>query len=491
MFCATDPFSVRPLSYFGRQNFVAVASEADAISTLPVVGDEVDFGFAADLVLNLPPAPGRTVFRAVHRLPAAHTVLLGLERTSLRRYWSLDPTRQVFFPSDGDYADAFREKLTVAVSRRLEGDQPVASVLSGGLDSSSVTALAAEVNRSRHRPRPLALSVQFDCFPECDERGFQRLVVEKYGLDHLVAQLAEPHATDDLREALAWLGTPDLASGHWITARVASLTAASGARVLLTGAGGDRVVSHGEQTLDELAASRQWRHFLREVAARSSSSRRRLRMMLVGAIRGTLPHWVPKLFDGPLGGPNQGFDLVTRRALAASSLVSLWEEAWADAKVAVPPSRWFHWCRLNARDVRWDLDMSERLCSRLGVEPRHPFYDRELVEFCLALPGTQKRRGQITRYVATQAAAREVPAAILQRPSKTGFNSVHRRMTAPVLRRRFEDAYHLERLAPWVRARPLRRLHERFISDRWKHSYPLLFEAWRVALLSYWLNRFC
>ena len=85
----------------------------------------------------------RTLYDRVLRLPPAHTMTVTKHGLTLRKYWSLDPEREIHLKSDAEYAEAFREIFEDAVKCRLRSAYPVGTELSGGLDSSSVTCIQA------------------------------------------------------------------------------------------------------------------------------------------------------------------------------------------------------------------------------------------------------------------------------------------------------------------------------------------------------------
>ena len=165
---ARDRMGVRPLFYAFRGKAIYFASEVKALLKVPGIEAEID-PLALDQIFTFwfPLAP-RTIFKDVLELPPAHVLIARPDHFELRPYWTLQ------FPdaadagddrrSEDDIADEVRELLTDATRIRLRSDVPVGSYLSGGLDSSLVTAIASRLAPGRLR----TFSVRFDT-PEYDE----------------------------------------------------------------------------------------------------------------------------------------------------------------------------------------------------------------------------------------------------------------------------------------------------------------------------------
>ena len=94
----------------------------------------------------------------------------------IRRYWSPNLSQELLLSSDEEYAEAFRDLFVEAVRCRLRSAYPVATTLSGGLDSSSVTCVARDLLSGGEREPLRTLSMIYDQVQECDEREFISVV---------------------------------------------------------------------------------------------------------------------------------------------------------------------------------------------------------------------------------------------------------------------------------------------------------------------------
>src|SRR5437867_3387072 len=200
LFCARDHFGVKPFYYYRADRLFAFASEIKALLCLPEAPRRLNEVRVADYLdggLLLGDKAG-TFYQDILRLPPGHSLTIGPDRVQLRAYWALDPSRELRLGSDDEYAEAFREIFTEAVRCRLRSAYPVGSMLSGGLDSSSIVCSARQLLEENGRPRLHTFSAVFDDLPQCDERPFINEVLAQGGL--------EPHyARVDLENPLAEL----------------------------------------------------------------------------------------------------------------------------------------------------------------------------------------------------------------------------------------------------------------------------------------------
>ena len=147
--CARDPVGIRQLYVHhapGRQ--LAVATEIPALLALDGVGHDLDEDRVADVLAARFFEPTQTLYRDVARLEPGHVLIATPEGITSRRYWA----PEIGEPPRGDVVGQFAEIIDEAVRCRMRSAYPVGTELSGGLDSSSVTVLAARVARERLEP---------------------------------------------------------------------------------------------------------------------------------------------------------------------------------------------------------------------------------------------------------------------------------------------------------------------------------------------------
>lgn len=143
LFLCRDPLGVKPLYYMQKDGMLLFASELKALLLHPAVRPVIDADGICE-IMGLGPAHAQHsgVFHNINQLPAAHYLLLTPEGISVREYWKLEPGEHK--ESAKETAEHIRYLLIDAVKRQLVADVPVCTFLSGGLDSSTISAITSE-----------------------------------------------------------------------------------------------------------------------------------------------------------------------------------------------------------------------------------------------------------------------------------------------------------------------------------------------------------
>jgi asparagine synthase (glutamine-hydrolysing) len=404
--CARDPLGDRTLFYRSTPRLLLVASEEQALLAHPEVSDRLDEETLARFYAVAAAAPGSTFFADVRELLPGELLTAGPEGTRTRRFARVGPADGVHFRRDSDYAERFAELLAEAVRCRLRATAPPAVLMSGGLDSTTVAALAARELAAAGDRRPLgAISWVFDELPQADEREFMDPMVEAFGLR------AVRIAGDDawpLSDPPSWPRNP-VSPLEGIYRRLLERSYAAvrgeGGRVLLTGEFGDQLYSGSSHWLRDLLAEGRWvaaggevlrelrwaaatrrspRPGLRTAAARALGVRRR---RTVSPPPWLTPHALSRI-EVPGADPAAGL-AGWRRPEQARSLLD-----WRSANAA-------------------SLEVAN--AARAGVEVRRPFRDRRLVEFVAAVPGHVLYRPGWPRWILRRAMAGVLPEPVRRR----------------------------------------------------------------------------
>lgn len=148
VFLARDPLGVKPLFYTRRGDSFLFGSEIKTLLAHPAVEPAVDRDGLTELfALGPATAPGSGIFKGIREVPPAHALRVTPEGDALREYWK--PRALPNTETEAEAADHLRTLFTDAVERQLVGDVPLCTFLSGGLDSSGITAVAAKVFAAR------------------------------------------------------------------------------------------------------------------------------------------------------------------------------------------------------------------------------------------------------------------------------------------------------------------------------------------------------
>jgi asparagine synthase (glutamine-hydrolysing) len=498
LFAARDRMGEKPLYYAERNGWFVFASEVRALLAHPEIGRDLDLkGLARYLASGYLPDPS-TILEGVRKLPAGHALTVTGGRIRLDRYWDLpfgSRTANGAPARDPEaWAEALWDSLCTSVRHRLVSDVPLGIFLSGGIDSSAVTAAALAVAPG-HQFKSFSIGFEE---PSYSEERFARAVAERLGTEHHQFTFTAADA-DALLPRLGHLLDEPLADPAFLpTLHLARHTRAS-VTVALSGDGGDELLC-GYPTCLALAPMRWMRHLPppavaaaeRLVDALPSSSRYGSPgFLLTQFFRGAAhsPDVATQIMMGGLALAEQRKLLspAVRTACASFDPYDDIAEIMAGAPGDDPISRLvYHHCKLYLAGQT--LVKMDRGTMAYGVEARAPFLDPALVELACAMPSAMKLRGWTTKYALKRALAGRLPREILTR-RKQGFGVPLTQWLRGPLRARLEETLDPARVSRVGLLDPGRvsRLVAEHVAGQRDHRKMLwtllVFELWREAYL--------
>lgn len=415
---ARDQFAMKPLYYVQTREGLAFASEIPPLLEWPGVSRDAHPGAVADfLARGTNNHVGRSMFADVQELPGAHLAEVSLDATpDVRpvRYWSA-PSRQTHDLSFDAAAAELRARLEVSVGLHLRSDVPVGTMLSGGVDSSSILMLMRRV---------LGPGAELHAF---SYRGEDGAVDEGPWMDaarsaaravwHEVRLRPDEWAADALA-VVAAQGEPFGSLAVYGQRRLFQLAATKGVGVILEGQGADELLAGYDGFRCGRLASLLRRGQLLEGArlargfARAGQRRSALVRGALGMAWPALAAWRSRLMP-------EAHELLepTWCARQGAVLSPPWRPKGPDI-LREMLGRW-----LCAPSLPWLMRYSDRNAMAFSVENRLPFLNARLVEFVLGLPEEHfiARDGQGKRLL--RSAMRDlVPATILERRERVGFD---------------------------------------------------------------------
>lgn len=390
---ARDVLGDRTLFYTLDQRLLLIASEECALLTHPAVPRNVDESSICLFMALKTPEDGRTFFSAIKELPLAHVMTVDRDRIRCWRHSQVKVTDRLRYRSDEEYAEHFLELLTQSVRCRLRTATPPAVTLSGGLDSTSVAALAARELAATHRPPLRACSWVFDELKSCDERAYSETLTTLYGMETIYVR------GDDcwpLQDPANWPVDPN---GPYqnpyrrLKARLHHAASASGSRVLLTGVFGDHLyIGQREWLVDWLREGRWFK--AGEELARQLRLNARHRFLRQG-----LRYLASLLLDRLPGGR-----YLKRRRRSAGP--PPWLTPYAVSRLpamrsenSAPALRPKQYDYLAGSYGAWNTNREIRNANQAGIDLWHPYRDRRLMEFMLAVPAYQLFSRNQNKYV--------------------------------------------------------------------------------------------
>lgn len=462
LWCARDRLGIKPFYFHADDKRFVFASEVRALLASGLVERRLNArGLAGFVRFGSLPEP-LTLIEGVESLPAGHWLRIRDGKIiEQHRYWSPNPASVIEQP---EVAKTVRRHLERAVEEHLVSDVPVASFLSGGIDSSIVTALAAQASSS-----PIKTFTVGFRDAELDESEYALAVAKRYRTDHQRVLLSDDEAVEMVSEAVAAMDLPSADGVN--TYVVSSAVARNGIKVVLSGLGGDELFG-GYRSFNLLPQMKRW-----------------------AAVAGVLPKSFRQLAAGG-GSKGERAAEMTRAGLNIAERYNTLRAMWADGELQ----------RMGFDSIGYGLEEplpqlsaatqvsllelqgymrgtllrdSDAMSMAHSLELRVPLLDHDLVDYCVAA----EVAGNGQKNMLLEAAGELLPDGIANRP-KQGFVFPMDRWMRGALRQVVDDGLSHLSEAEVFPALNLNRLAEQFQSGQLAWA-----RLWAFVTLGHWVKQ--
>ena len=490
---ARDRFGEKPLYWGVFDHTLLFASEPKVLLAHPAVQPNLNLNALRQyLSFDYVPAP-LSIYEGINKLPAAYTLTLEEGEIKVERYWRLSYQTAEPVPPVSEAAERLRELLADSVRMRLVSDVPLGVLLSGGIDSSVVTALA--VRAATETVKTFSISFAEASF---DESQYARAVAKFLGTDHHEERFSASLAANLVSEIGAWMDEP-MSDPSLVPTYLLSRFTRKHVTVALGGDGGDEIFAGYPMYFGHRMAS------------------------AYGRIPGFLKRGViePMVNLLPVKTKNLSFDYRARRFITASHydtvarhhiwfgsfpphdqemLLTYEVKQASDSDIYRDARRMFAECDSNnlierMQNLDTQLYMAEGILTKVdrasmavSLEVRAPYLDPRVAEFAASLPAHYKLHGYTSKYILKRAAKGLVPPFVLRR-GKKGFGVPFAKWLKSELRPLAHDLLSPERLrrTGLFNSEYVSRLldeHERGVANHRKLLWTLLtFELWRGSFV--------
>jgi len=449
LFLARDRVGIRPLFYTQTNGTFIFGSEMKAIFVDPRVRAEIDPISLSQIFTYWSTLSPRTLFKDILEVPPGHYLLVDQEHLDIERYYQLDfphaADRESIlafqsqgatdWPSQQDYLDAFYSLLIDATKIRLRADVPVGAYLSGGIDSSAISAIVRKFCNSHLDTFSIAFSDA-----EFDESEYQQRMAAFLGTEHHVVHATHAEIGEAFPDVMWHVETPIMRTSPVPLFLLSKLVHEHEYKVVLTGEGADEILA-GYNIFKEAKVRRFWARFP------DSTLRPRL-----------LERLYPYITDLHKGGSaylsaffRKGLEEVNGNSYSHAirwgnnqrsarffsddiqRVIEL--QNTSIAQDIEYPSGFSDWDPLSrSQYLEFTIFMSQYLLSSQGdrvamahsVEGRFPFLDHRVIEFCNHLPPEQKLFGLSEKRLLKKLAREWLPDEIWQRSKRPYRAPIHR-----------------------------------------------------------------
>jgi asparagine synthase (glutamine-hydrolysing) len=382
-------------------------------------------------------------YQEIRGILPAHflTVHTGGRRTS-DRYWSLNPSGRIRYPSDQEYEEQFQEIFAQAIRQRLRADRTITAELSGGVDSSSIVCMADYIRNSESGPSIETLSYYDDEEPSGDERPYFSLIEKQRG--RVGSHISMSQFTQKTRgQALSPLPgycfavTPGYFSRSLQWDRlIQNRLKESDSRVILSGLGGDEILGGVQYEAPELAEyfiAGRMIAFCHSLLAWSLARKKTISGLLCDVFQLLKARFDPaSMQDGSISSPKWVY-LKPHRDHTSLRSFSNWSRL-SPARIGL------EWARYSLASQLSSTDLPLIGCA----ENRYPYLDRRLFTFLAAIPRGQVLQPHRRRHLMRRALRHIVPEEVLFRKTKWfGSRSILSRLRddREIVNRMFDDPW--------------------------------------------------
>ena len=496
LFCARDHVGMKPFYYYLSDDMFVFGTEIKALFQVPIVPHEVNDLKIAFHLMKVITDKVLTFYKEIFCLSAAHFLTINQKFNYNEKYWELNPESKIILNSDEDYINAFLEIFEEAVNCRLRSAFPIGFELSGGLDSSSVVSMAKYIlnKENSHQTDIHTYSMIFNDFPQVDESYYINKVVDTKGIkSHLICS-DKISPLNQINTILWHQEQPSYNPNMSILWNMYNKMHDNGVRIVLGGDGGDETISHGTNYFRDLAVSKQWKKLVRELKSFSEHTNKNfsttfIKLVIFPLIPINLKNFVNNYFYKSNRDSNK---LILDKRFAEmmggekylSSLT--FNSLIKEAKTA----REFHHFIIDKTSHQSTFEMQDKILSNFFIEPRNPFFDKRLIEFCYAIPNEMKFRLGWDRYIQRVSLEDILPKDIQWRPLKKYFDPVLEKNLLLFEKSFLKEIFCIDNqiIRKYVNLEVLIELYNKYNSGNGN-----LFsnrDVWLVTVLYIWLNNY-
>lgn len=411
---ARDRFGIKPLFYSYNEGNLYIASEVKALFPLGIIAEWDHYGL--ECIFKGVPSQNLSCFKNINQIKPGHFLRVSNDTFEEKKYWDFAPSNSIKSSNKQEYIACFREKLTLAIKKRLIADVPVGFYLSGGIDSSALLALASQYTNNLR-----AFNISFQD-TNVDEGTFAKSIATHVGVDLSFITVTQQDLADNFSNVIYHRESLVFQANGVAKYLLSKHTHDAGFKVVLTGEGADEILAGYPPIKEDLAyyLHAQGKKALLKKLKKSGSialgTYDTQQLIEIKNMLGFLPSYWKLSFD------------------IGNVIEKCYSDFFKENTCQYNPMQDF--IRLNfLKDIKKDHPVNissyifsktffpEFVLSYLGdrvemahsIEGRVPFLDIDLVKFVQEIPIDLKIRDTKEKYILYEAVRDLVPQAIYQR----------------------------------------------------------------------------
>ncbi len=425
LFCARDHFGVKPFFYYFQGGIFIFCSESKVIAEISGIDVSINEARLADALT--PHLEGldktSTCYKQVLRLPPAHYLEITRDKMSLQEYWKAQPSKEILFQSDAEYQEALTEILTRSVAARCRGIENPAILLSGGVDSAAILGLSRHLYKNNALKNVHSFSGISENIGDCKESQMIQRLVESGGFEHhlyTVESLKE--LIDKVFPLIQKIQEPfDICMV--IIFLLYQQASEAGNNVVLDGVDGDMVTSISSNYPIHLLRQGRFGTALKEAIGQAKGVYKDYKTWYMLFCRYLLSAWTPDFIKqvhretrckSRVNGYLSGSSINSVFAKRIGLLQRLEQFEQGNTRVLHFPGEQYA-ANVQHPFLVVGLERYDRVASLCSVEPRHPFINKQLVDFYTSLPWNQFSRNGWSKFLLRKVAQQFIPDEVAWR----------------------------------------------------------------------------
>tara|TARA_X000000950_G_scaffold41103_1_gene44820 strand:+ start:9932 stop:11821 length:1890 start_codon:yes stop_codon:yes gene_type:complete len=428
-----DHAGSKPLFYFYNKKQLIFSSEIGAIKDILGINVKINKKRITDYLVHLYGKEDETFFKDVYKVKKSHFSKANKDQINTIKYFEFEAIER-HFNSIEECANEFELLFKKVIRAQMRSNKIIGTKLSGGLDSSSISSVAASISKLNINAYSAVFSnLNDEDFKKTDEKKYMDSVVSKYpNLNHKIVNIdanktnAIDYAFDDHENYKEIIPH----ANRYFDIAILQKAKEDNINVLMDGFDGDSVISYGLEYFSQLGKSLQIKKLLHEAKAyyeKRDVRASRKRILNNYFLKQIIPSRFLWLYQG-LFNPNTFQQRVN----------FLKADNKSDYNIFSPNQFANHYDRRSKTDSiqdyhlntltwpAWEMGMefSDLDSSRYGIEERYPFFDKRIMQFCLQVPGDYRISGGVSRKYFRESMKNILPQLVHQRIHKGNVSPV-------------------------------------------------------------------
>jgi asparagine synthase (glutamine-hydrolysing) len=420
--CVRDHLGMKPFYYsFDGQKFF-FGSEPIYINLLSNKKYGIDSEKITDLILREEKHSDKSFFKGIYKIERGEYIICSLGKLQKYKYHKFQTPDYIQYDDEKEYFDLFRKTFRRVIEDQTKDFLNIGTALSGGLDSSSVTRMLVDINsQSNNKKNIYSYSYRFKELLDSDFK--KKDVVGMGGLNHRNIDILQGDYVNDLIDCQGKFPMPCLQGNRYQEISLLNALKKDDIKVFLTGFDGDCTVSYGMEEIQFLI--RKWK--VLDALKLNNLARKRkglkdntLKVIMSYIFMRHLPSKIHLFFKKLKG--LQNFDYQhkflkkeVRNTINYQKLNLRQREYMYDIENG-------HRNLLNSKHFETAFETLDIDYSNNGIEERHPFCDKRLMELCLNIPPNLKLKNGYSRYILRESLKKQLPNSIRYRMTKSDLS---------------------------------------------------------------------